>query len=246
MDFRKLMCPPNSPTRVRQLHRIEDMSSSPDQDEGPRLVTSPLDSDVAREAVMADKLVSRPMPDEYALVVHKLTKSFGPCRGTKLMQLLTDSYECSSGDVYIGSWSLLRTPRTYAANIGYCPESVCMPEHLTGHEIIELVCVLRGFRLNDTAAMTKNLLHIMELSRVANVVVGHYTPGDKRKLCIAVALAGLPSVVLLDEPSTGVDVAARAQIRRSLSIIRHMTDCAILLTSNRLGPRFRAFLTHTL
>ncbi|KAL1438576.1 hypothetical protein MTO96_047934 [Rhipicephalus appendiculatus] len=82
--------------------------------------------------------------------------------------------------------------------------------------------------------MTKNLLHIMELSKVANVIARHYSPGDKRKLCIAVALAGLPSVILLDEPSTGVDVAARAQIRRSLSIIRQMTDCAILLTSNSM------------
>ncbi|KAH7936144.1 hypothetical protein HPB52_018851 [Rhipicephalus sanguineus] len=191
---------------------------------------------------MADKLVSGPMQPEYALVVHKLTKSFGPYRGvnhvsftlkrgqclgiigvtgsgkTKLMQLLTDSSECSA----------------YASNIGYCPESFCLPGYLTGHEIIELLCVLRGFRLDDTAAMTKNLLHVMELSKVANV----------RKLCIAVALAELPSVILLDEPSTGVDVAARAQIRRSLSIIRQMTDCAILLTSNRLEHLTVLFLTY--
>ncbi|XP_037572519.1 cholesterol transporter ABCA5-like [Dermacentor silvarum] len=74
----------------------------------------------------------------------------------------------------------------------------------------------------------------MELTTVANDLTSHYTPGDKRKLCIALAIAGLPSVVLLDEPSTGVDVASKAQIRRSLSIVRRMTDCAILLTSNSM------------
>ncbi|KAL1438577.1 hypothetical protein MTO96_047935 [Rhipicephalus appendiculatus] len=58
---------------------------------------------------------------------------FGECLGiigvtgsgkTKLMQLLTGSSECSSGDVYIGSWSLLRTPRAYASNIRLLPR-VC-------------------------------------------------------------------------------------------------------------------------
>ncbi|XP_075527790.1 phospholipid-transporting ATPase ABCA3-like [Dermacentor variabilis] len=243
---------------LARFRRREDRALSPDRDEGPRLATSPLDSDVAHESAVVEKLASEPKSPEYALVVRKLTKSFGPCRGvnnvsfalkrgqclgiigvtgsgkTKLMQLLTATSECSSGDVYIGSWSLLRTPREYASNIGYCPEALDLPEHLTGREVIELICVLRGFRLDDTATMANNLLHVMELSKVANVIVKHYAPGDKRKLCIAIALAGLPRVILLDEPSTGVDVAAQAQIRRSLSIIRESTDCAILLTSNSM------------
>ncbi|XP_072141343.1 phospholipid-transporting ATPase ABCA3-like [Dermacentor andersoni] len=243
---------------LARFRRREDPALSPNHDEGPRLATSPLDSDVAHESAVVEKLASEPKSPEYALVVRKLTKSFGPCRGvnnvsfalkrgqclgiigvtgsgkTKLMQLLTATSECSSGDVYIGSWSLLRTPREYASNIGYCPEALGLPEHLTGREVIELICVLRGFRLDDTAAMANNLLRVMELPKVANVIVKHYTPGDKRKLCIAIALAGLPSVILLDEPSTGVDVAAQAQIRRSLSIIRESTDCAILLTSNSM------------
>ncbi|XP_037557237.1 ABC transporter ced-7 [Dermacentor silvarum] len=214
---------------------------------------------------MVEKLVSEPKPHEYALVVRQLTKSFGPCRGvnnvsfalkrrqclgiigvtgsgkTKLMQLLTATSKCSSGYAYIGSWSLLRTPTEYASNIGYCPEALGLPEHLTGREIIELICVLRGYRLDDTATMAKNLLQVMELSKVANVIAKNYTPGDKRKLSIAIALAGLPSAILLDEPSTGVDVAARAQIRRSLSIIREAADCAILLTSNKfVRPLYEA------
>ncbi|KAH7970138.1 hypothetical protein HPB49_000075 [Dermacentor silvarum] len=263
---------------IAQFHRREDTVLSLEHDEGPRLATSPLDSDVTHESAMVEKLVSEPKPHEYALVVRKLTKSFGPCRGvnnvsfalkrrqclgiigvtgsgkTKLMQLLTATSKCSSGDAYIGSWSLLRTPAEYASNIGYCPEALGLPEHLTGREIIELICVLRGYRLDDTATMAKNLLQVMELSKVANVIAKNYTPSgwlsqpvpyfsslhivmrvpaNKRKLSIARPLAGLPSVILLDEPSTGVDVAARAQIRRSLSIIREATDCAILLTSNR-------------
>ncbi|XP_054926917.1 phospholipid-transporting ATPase ABCA3-like [Dermacentor andersoni] len=150
------------------------------------------------------------------------------------MQLLTGLSESSSGDVYLGSLSLSRTPRVYASKIGYCPDTLGLPDHLTGREIIELFCVLRGFRLNDTTEIVMNLLRIMELTTVANDITSSYTPGDKRKLCIALAIAGRPSVVLLDEPSTGVDVAAKAQIRRSLSIVRQMTDCAILLTSNSM------------
>ncbi|KAH6929439.1 hypothetical protein HPB50_000256 [Hyalomma asiaticum] len=240
------------------LQRNKGGGSAQECQEGPRLAKFPLDSDVGHEAEMVQKLGSGPMPPEFALVVSKITKSFGLCRGvdnvsfilktgqcfgiigvtgagkTELMQLLTGLSECSSGDVYLGSLSLSRTPREYASKIGYCPDALGLPDHLTGREIIELFCVLRGFRHDDTAAMVKNLLRIMELSTVANEITGNYTPGDKRKLCIALAIAGLPSVILLDEPSTGVDVAAKAQIRRSLSIVREMTDCAILLTSNSM------------
>lgn len=240
------------------FHRSENRSSSPECQEGPRLATSPLDSDVGHEAEVVEKLGSGPIPPEFALVVSKLTKSFGLSHGvnnvsftlktgqclgiigvtgagkTELMQLLTGLSESSSGDVYLGSLSRSRTPREYASKIGYCPDALGLPDHLTGREIIELFCVLRGFRLNDTTAIVNNLLGIMELTTVANDLTSHYTPGDKRKLCIALAIAGLPSVVLLDEPSTGVDVASKAQIRRSLSIVRRMTDCAILLTSNSM------------
>lgn len=63
---------------------------------------------------------------------------------TKLMQLLTATSKCSSGDAYIGSWSLLRTPTEYASNIGYCPEALGLPEHLTGREVraLLLFCLL--------------------------------------------------------------------------------------------------------
>ncbi|XP_075749204.1 phospholipid-transporting ATPase ABCA3-like [Rhipicephalus microplus] len=198
------------------------------------------------------------MPPEYALVVSKLTKSFGLCSSvdnvsfilktgqclgiigvtgagkTELMQLLTGLSEISSGDVYVGSLSLSRTPTEYSSKVGYCPDALGLPDHLTGREVIQLFCVLRGFRPDDTTAMVKNMLCIMELTTVANDITSNYTPGDKRKLCIALAIVGLPSVILLDEPSTGVDMAAKAQIRRSLSIIREMTDCAMLVTSNSM------------
>ncbi|KAL1475491.1 hypothetical protein MTO96_019608 [Rhipicephalus appendiculatus] len=226
--------------------------------EGPRLSKCPLDSDVGHEAAIVQKLGSGPMPPEYALVVSKLTKSFGLCNGvdnvsfilktgqclgiigvtgagkTELMQLLTGLSEISSGDAYIGSLSLSRTPTEYTSKIGYCPDALGLPDHLTGREIIELFCVLRGYRQDDTAAMVNNLLRVMELSTVANEITSNYTPGDKRKLCIALAIAGLPRVILLDEPSTGVDMAAKAQIRRSLSIVRERTDCAMLVTSNSM------------
>lgn len=51
---------------------------------------------------------------------------------------------------------------------------------------------------------------------------------------MAVAVVGLPNVVLLDEPTSGVDVSSRAQIRRSLEIIRELSETAMVLTSNRL------------
>ncbi|XP_075550213.1 phospholipid-transporting ATPase ABCA3-like [Dermacentor variabilis] len=141
------------------FQRSHSRGSYPECQEGPRLATSPLDSDVAHEAEVVEKLLSGPIPPEFALVVSKLTKSFGLCHGvnnvsftlktgqclgiigvtgagkTELMQLLTGLSESSSGDVYLASLSLSRTPRVYASKIGYCPDTLGLPDHLTGREV---------------------------------------------------------------------------------------------------------------
>ncbi|XP_077548808.1 phospholipid-transporting ATPase ABCA3-like [Haemaphysalis longicornis] len=253
----------DAPAYVRMRKRLlaplrKKKSGTPECQASPRLSTSPLDSDVSREAELVEKLCEAPIPDEYALVVRKLYKSYAQCRGvhnvsfalkrnqclgiigvagagkTELMHLLTGFSEPSSGSAHLGSLTLSGNAKQYISRLGYCPETLGLPEYLTGREVLELFCVLRGFTPSDTASIVKNVLSLMDLSGVANDVTRNYTPGDKRKACIALAIAGLPSVILLDEPGTGVDVSSRAQIRRSLATVREMTDCAILLTSNSM------------
>lgn len=97
--------------------------------------------------------------------------------------------------------------------------------------------VTNGFRRTSIVGLAGciSVLHL----RITGVRDTHaalfapYSPGDKRKLSVAVAVVGLPNVVLLDEPTSGVDVASRTQIRRSLEIIRELSEGAMLLTSNR-------------
>ncbi|KAL3196093.1 hypothetical protein MRX96_015637 [Rhipicephalus microplus] len=129
--------------------------------EGPRLARCPLDSDVGHEAARVQKLGSGPMPPEYALVVSKLTKSFGLC---------------SSVD-----------------NVSFI---------LKTGQVIQLFCVLRGFRSDDTTAMVKNMLCIMELTTVANDVTSNYTMQQCEGLCdrIAIMLSGqLECIGTVDE-----------------------------------------------
>lgn len=57
--------------------------------------------------------------------------------------------------------------------------------------------------------------------------------GNKRKLCIGVALIGLPRIVFLDEPSAGVDVVAREKIFAGLQAIKNNSDISLILTSHR-------------
>lgn len=54
---------------------------------------------------------------------------------TGLMQLLTGTTEASSGDILMNNLSLARNPREFLANLGYCPETLGLPDHLTGREV---------------------------------------------------------------------------------------------------------------
>ncbi|XP_064477189.1 phospholipid-transporting ATPase ABCA1-like [Ornithodoros turicata] len=241
----------------------ETTAVQPPSLEGPRLYTSALDSDVREESTQVEKActpdgaASKALL-EWALVVRKLTKRYGlrksladvsfllkpsQCLGiigvtgagkTEMMQMLTGVTEISSGDAYIGNASLTDEPTKFLAQVGYCPETLGLPDHMTGRQLVTLFSALRGVPKESMDSAVANLLALMDLGKVADHDIAIYTQGDRRKLSIGIAIVGTPKVVFLDEPGTGVDVSARSQISRSLTIIRDITDISIVLTSNSI------------
>jgi ATP-binding cassette subfamily A (ABC1) protein 3 len=101
---------------------------------------------------------------------------------------------------------------------------------LTGKEHLEVYAHIKGIPKDKIKEQVEYILKCMDLEQYANVLAGTYSGGNKRKLSVAMALIGNPSVVFLDEPSAGMDPEARKNMWKILGNIKKKKSAVILTT----------------
>ncbi|XP_039910917.1 ATP-binding cassette sub-family A member 13 [Hirundo rustica] len=117
--------------------------------------------------------------------------------------------------------------------IGYCPQQDALDELLTGWEHLYYYCTLRGIPKEDIHKVAEDLVNRLHLNAHADKLVGTYSAGTKRKLSTAVALVGKPQILLLDEPSSGMDPCSKRYLWKA--ILKEVQDgCAAVLTSHSM------------
>ncbi|KAL6960127.1 Phospholipid-transporting ATPase abca1, partial [Sarracenia purpurea var. burkii] len=100
----------------------------------------------------------------------------------------------------------------YLAVAGYCAQTNCFIEQLTGLEMLTIIASLRGVQAQDRRKLVNKWISIIGLEEYKNRRCGSYSGGNKRKLCSAMSLIGDPHVVFLDEPTSGVDPVSRRNL----------------------------------
>lgn len=93
--------------------------------------------------------------------------------------------------------------------IGYCPQSNAMLPNLTAREHLHLFATIKGIDEKYRSKLVEQKIKDMGLGKYANEPAGTYSGGNKRKLMVALAMIGNPPIIILDEPSTGMDPEAR-------------------------------------
>ncbi|XP_064909492.1 ATP-binding cassette sub-family A member 13 [Columba livia] len=117
--------------------------------------------------------------------------------------------------------------------IGYCPQQDALDELLTGWEHLYYYCTLRGIPKQDIRKVAEDLVTRLHLNAHADQLVRTYSAGTKRKLSTAVALVGKPQILLLDEPSSGMDPCSKRYLWKT--ILKEVQDgCAAVLTSHSM------------
>ncbi|XP_033375250.1 ATP-binding cassette sub-family A member 13 [Parus major] len=117
--------------------------------------------------------------------------------------------------------------------IGYCPQQDALDELLTGWEHLYYYCALRGIPKQDIHKVAEDLVNRLHLNAHADKLVRTYSAGTKRKLSTAVALVGKPQILLLDEPSSGMDPCSKRYLWKA--ILKEVQDgCAVVLTSHSM------------
>jgi ABC-type multidrug transport system ATPase subunit len=109
--------------------------------------------------------------------------------------------------------------------VGYVPEAANPPGHLTGDEVVELVAAIKGATLDDATAgaLAFDELRAQRIDRMSL--------GQRRRTCLAAALVGSPRVLVLDEPSNGLD-AGGEHVLRELLAARAAAGAAVVIASH--------------
>ncbi|KAM4813644.1 phospholipid-transporting ATPase ABCA3-like [Urocitellus parryii] len=152
---------------------------------------------------------------------------------TTIFKMITGEETITSGVVLIDGNSVTENIRKIRSRIGYGPQSDSVLNHMTGRELLIMYARLWGVPESVIYKYVEAFLCSVHLEPLADNVVYTYSGGNKRRLSTAIALMGKSSVVLLDEPSTGMDPVTRHLLWDTVTWICK-TGKAIIITSHSM------------
>jgi len=138
------------------------------------------------------------------------------------------------GRAEVAGWDVVREPDRVRRSIGYVPQASGVDREATARENLTLQGRVQGMRGSGLRARVADLLDIFGLSDAADRTVRGYSGGMKRRLDVALGLVHRPSVLFLDEPTTGLDPEARAAMWEELERLAGQEQLTILLTTHYL------------
>eukprot|EP01133_Synstelium_polycarpum_P012781 gene12781-14996_t len=128
---------------------------------------------------------------------------------TTTLSMLAGDIVPTSGAASINGHDLITARSKALHSIGSCPQFDALVPLLTGREQLTLYARIKGVPEHQISETVEAFISMMDLTGIANSNVGGYSGGNKRKLSLSIAMLGNPSVVFLDEPSTGCDPQVR-------------------------------------
>ena len=149
---------------------------------------------------------------------------------TTLINMISGIFDPDHGDILLNNKSVVTNKNYLYNNIGLCQQENIFFDYLTVKEHLEYMCKIKGSQVNSLEI--QNLINQIDLSQKADSLCSTLSGGQKRKLCIALALIGNSKIILLDEPTSGMDVMARRQLWEFLK--NYKKDKIILLTTHFL------------
>jgi ABC-2 type transport system ATP-binding protein len=151
---------------------------------------------------------------------------------TSIMRVLTTLLRPAAGRAWVLGHEVAAEAATVRRLIGYVPQALSADGSLTGRENATLFARLHGIPAAERRPRIDQMLELMDIAGAADRVVRSYSGGMVRRLEIACALLHRPRLLLLDEPTIGLDPVARRAVWRHLAEMREETGLTMLVTTH--------------
>ena len=138
---------------------------------------------------------------------------------TTTMNIITGYLSSTSGTVKVNGHDILEEPQLAKKEIGYLPENPPLYNDMTVKEYLNFICDLKGVEKARRKNMLDNIVSMVKISDVYDRLIGNLSKGYKQRVGIAQALVGNPSILILDEPTVGLDPNQIIEIRRLIKAL---------------------------
>ena len=134
-----------------------------------------------------------------------------------MMNLLTDNIHRTDGQILFNGTDILELGKDFRRVLGYMPQQQGFYDHMTAQTFLYYIADLKGLTKKEAVKEIDMLLDVTNLSPVRHKKLGGYSGGMKQRVLLAQALLGDPKIVILDEPTAGLDPKERIRIRNFIS-----------------------------
>ncbi|MBR6402795.1 MAG: ABC transporter ATP-binding protein [Eubacterium sp.] len=149
------------------------------------------------------------------------------------MNIITGYLGATKGEVIVGGHDIVKDPVKAKAHIGYLPEIPPVYPDMRVHEYLRFVAELKRVPAKDRTEEVKRVMGLTGLTEVKDKLIANLSKGFKQRVGLAGAITGNPDIIILDEPTVGLDPVQIIEIR---SLIRSLAeDHAVILSSHILS-----------
>lgn len=153
---------------------------------------------------------------------------------TTTIRIVCGLLKASGGSVRIGNTNARMGSKEMKRLIGYVPDFFGVYDNLKVHEYMDFYGSMYGMQSRDIAKLSDDLLELVNLSDKKDFYVDTLSRGMKQRLCVARALLHNPKLLILDEPSSGLDPRARVEMKELLKNL-HSMGKTIVISSHILS-----------
>lgn len=176
-----------------------------------------------------DNLVLNDINFKFDKGVYGLLGANGAGKST-LMNLITDNIKRTDGSIFYNGTDILELGAKFRKKVGYTPQLQGMYEDFTARAFLHYIGTLKGMKFSECKAQTEEFLEVVGLLKVAHKRLGSFSGGMRQRVLIAAAMLDRPEILILDEPTAGLDPEERIRLRNYIADISR--DRTIILATH--------------
>ena len=154
-----------------------------------------------------------------------------------VMNIITGYLSATEGDVWINDLNVLEHPREVKKCIGYLPEKPPLYPDMTVREYFRFVAEIKGIKKKAFEAEREKIQELVKIGDVRDRLIGNLSKGYQQRVGLAQALIGSPPLLILDEPTVGLDPKQILEIR---NLIRSLGKEHTIILSSHILPEVSA------